>query len=331
MPMKKLFLKISAFGILPLLMLSLFSCKKAEPLNSSNKNLPELRTDSITKLGFTGATSGGALIFDKGFPVTELGLVWATHKNPTVTDLKYKSSKTTGSFTYQIKNLIKNTTYYIRAYAINSEGTGYGNEISFKPGTVSDIDGNEYPIIIIDGTTWLAGDLKVTHYNNGDPIPLVTDDKAWAALTTGGSAYVNGDKNNTKTYGLLYNWFAATDKRKICPKGYHVPTSGGFMALHNYVSPAGIDGGGLKTKGFSNWKSPNTDATNILDWNGVGSGHRKEDGTYEKFQEEVIYWSTSNYLGGPESYGYWLRYNDNGFYYLTYDNKSGNCIRCQQD
>jgi uncharacterized protein (TIGR02145 family) len=60
-----------------------------------------------------------------------------------------------------------------------------------NPGTVTDYDGNVYPTVKIGTQVWMASDLKVTHYNDGTPIPIVTDNAAWAALTTGGMCYYN--------------------------------------------------------------------------------------------------------------------------------------------
>lgn len=71
------------------------------------------------------------------------------------------------------------------------------NDSTFTPGdTVTDIDGNIYPLVKIGTQVWMAENLKVQHYNDGTPIPNVTDSAAWAALTTGAQCVYNNDIKN---------------------------------------------------------------------------------------------------------------------------------------
>jgi len=96
----------------------------------------------------------------------------------------------TGTYTSSITGLTPSTKYYIRAYATNSSGTGYGNILSFttlnaSAGTVVDIDGNVLQYSYYWHTNWMAENLKVTRYRNGDSIPNVTNDLQWKNLTTG--------------------------------------------------------------------------------------------------------------------------------------------------
>jgi uncharacterized protein (TIGR02145 family) len=86
--------------------------------------------------------------------------------------------------------------------------------------TVTDIDGNVYQTVTIGNQIWMAENLKVTHYRNGDEIPNVTVQEDWKNLTTG--AYCN--YNNVAVYGRLYNWLAVNDNRNIAPAGWHVPS-----------------------------------------------------------------------------------------------------------
>lgn len=94
--------------------------------------LPTLQTTAVTAINTTVAVSGGNITSDGGATVTAKGVVWGTSQNPTIA----LSTKTTdgsgvGSFVSNISNLTANTTYYVRAYATNSLGTSYGNEINF--------------------------------------------------------------------------------------------------------------------------------------------------------------------------------------------------------
>lgn len=91
----------------------------------------ELTTTIPSGITSTTAISGGNISDDGGSPVTALGVCWSTNQNPTTSDSKTINGILTGSFLNTITGLNPGTTYYIRAYATNSKGTGYGNQIIF--------------------------------------------------------------------------------------------------------------------------------------------------------------------------------------------------------
>ena len=90
--------------------------------------------------------------------------------------------------------------------------------------TVTDIDGNVYQTVPIGDQLWMAENLKVTHYNNGDEIPTGYSNSAWSNLSTGAYAVYDDNESNADTYGYLYNWYAVDDWwHGVCPDGWHVP------------------------------------------------------------------------------------------------------------
>ena len=91
-------------------------------------------TTSVEYISITSATANGQITSDGGSSITEYGIVYSTSHNPTISNTKIKSNicDSTGLFTCELTNLKKQTTYYVRAYAINEKGTAYGNEVSFK-------------------------------------------------------------------------------------------------------------------------------------------------------------------------------------------------------
>lgn len=102
---------------------------------------PIINTTAIIDITPETAISGGNITSDGGSPVTARGVCWSTSQNPTITDMKSTDGSGTGTFTSNVTGLLSSTTYYLRAYATNSVGTGYGNTESFttiQPSTDSD-------------------------------------------------------------------------------------------------------------------------------------------------------------------------------------------------
>jgi hypothetical protein len=95
-------------------------------------NLPTLTTTSISSASLTGGVSGGNITSDGGAPVTARGVCFATTQNPTISNTKTSDGTGSGSFTSNLTSLTSGTVYYVRAYATNSAGTAYGNQVSFS-------------------------------------------------------------------------------------------------------------------------------------------------------------------------------------------------------
>lgn len=126
-------------------------------------------------------------------------------------------------------------------------------------GTVTDIDGNTYKIVTIKKQFWMAENLNVDHYRNGDPIPEVQNNDEWNKLTTGAWCYYKNDPENGKRYGKLYNWHSVNDPRGLAPKGWHVPSKEEFETLrqncgYDYNSLI-LDGSSGFNSLFSNWRN----------------------------------------------------------------------------
>ena len=201
--------------------------------------LPQLTTAEATEVTQTTAISGGQITDTGGAAITECGVVYSTTPGPDVNNNLGKTTDilTDESFTSALSDLTPGTAYIIRAYARNSAGVAYGNEVILTTEnapepeeTVTDIDGNVYHTIKIGDQTWTVENPKVTRYSDGTAIPHVTDDTAWGTLGDNDTDaawcyYANGDG----TYGVLYTWAAA--KGNICPAGWHIPTDAEWKQL----------------------------------------------------------------------------------------------------
>jgi uncharacterized protein (TIGR02145 family) len=197
-------------------------------------------------------------------------------------------------------------------------------------GTVTDIDGNVYQTVTIGTQEWMAENLKVTHYRNGEDIPNVTDGVTWGGLTTGAYCEFDNDVNNVVTYGRLYNWYAVDDSRNIAPSGWHVPTDAEWQTLVDYLGGAAVAGGKMKETGTTHWLSPNTGATNESGFSALPSGYRDFTGPYYNMSSFANYWSStedfSNYA--------WFRvllYGYTDIYRVSLNEVHGFSVRCVRD
>jgi uncharacterized protein (TIGR02145 family) len=253
----------------------------------------------------------------------------------------------TGSYTSNITGLTANTKYYVRAYATNSSGTGYGQELNFVAkkdsgcigaSTITDIDGNTYITVQIGSQCWTKENLRVTKYRDGTFIPL---DISGGALgngtgntwnrTTGGARTVHGhNQSNLTTYGLLYNWYAVKDNRGLCPAGWHVPTDGEWSTLITYLGGSTIAGGKMKSTGTTLWRFPNTGATNESGFSGLPGGYRYVDGGFNGLGSVGVWWSSSK---GSSDAAWLLNLgSDSGGVSRGSDDKElGLSVRCLRD
>ena len=110
----------------------LVSCKPQEKV----KTIPSVTTGDITDITTTSAVCSSEVTEDGGAEVTARGVCWNTSEEPTTADAKTEDGTGMGIYTSDITGLTPNTTYYVRAYATNSEGTAYGEQKTFTTSVV---------------------------------------------------------------------------------------------------------------------------------------------------------------------------------------------------
>ena len=202
--------------------------------------IPEITTTSVTNISYQSATAGGQIIADNGDSITEKGICWSTQSLPDINGQHLAVSSGTVAFTGTLTGLTPGYRYYVRAYATNSHGTAYGQEISFMarndanpcPGdtTVTDFEGNVYNTVQLGEQCWLKENLRTTHYADGSYFTEYY--------------YPNNNVANVPTYGLMYKWAtimhgAASSEipgavQGLCPDGWHLPSYSEFQMLQNY-------------------------------------------------------------------------------------------------
>jgi uncharacterized protein (TIGR02145 family) len=207
--------------------------------------------------------------------------------------------------------------------------------------TVRDIDGNVYQTIKIGNQLWIAENLKVTHYRNGDEIPNVIDDSEWTDLTTGAYCVYDNDANNVSTYGLLYNWYAVGDSRNIAPEGWHVPSDEEWKDLEMYIGMSQLEayaigwrgtdeGGKFKEAGTAHWQIPNTGATNESGFTALPGGLRRAIGTFLYLGYLASFWSATVYYG-YDAWGRHLSYGSSEVNRAPFGKRLGFSVRCVRD
>lgn len=112
-------------------------------------------------------------------------------------------------------------------------------------------------------------------------------------LSLSGKYFYISDFSDIK-YGLLYNWYAATDASNIANTGWHVPTLAEMQTMITYLGGESVAGGKLKETGLTYWNTPNTGATNISKFNSRAGGYRSApDGTYTTFKMQHLFWAST--------------------------------------
>ena len=104
-------------------------------ISCNKKEVPVLSTSAVTDITSESAVSGGTVTDQGSSPVISMGVCWSKESGPTISDFKTSEMAGVNQFSSDLKGLSSGTTYYVRAYATNDEGIGYGNEISFRTST----------------------------------------------------------------------------------------------------------------------------------------------------------------------------------------------------
>jgi len=215
-----------------------------------------------------------------------------------------------------------------------------------KETLVKDIDGNSYKTVKIGEQIWMAENLKVTHYRNGDPIPNLTDENDWENTEQG--AYCNYDNNedNVETYGRLYNWYAVDDKRGLAPRGWHIPTDDEIkeLEMHLGMSQEEADGRtrrgtneGSKLAGGDDFGRLNGALVKTPEFGASGfdflpGGYRYYFGGYYDYMGIYgTFWSSTVNEATPCAWNRMLHYSDSGISRLSSYLKNGCSARCIKD
>jgi uncharacterized protein (TIGR02145 family) len=194
-------------------------------------------------------------------------------------------------------------------------------------GSVKDIDGNRYKTIIIGTQTWMAENLKTTHYRNGQEIANTTDSAEWSESTTG--AYCNYDNNpaNAEIYGRLYNFFAVADSRLIAPDGWHVSTKSEWETLITHLGGTPLAAPKIRMEGEYYWWAFGT-SNNESGFSAVGAGARID--VFRELKGHALWWTSNEYTEAGGEYAFVEALSSHLLIASGYK-KLGCSIRCVKD
>lgn len=229
---------------------------------TSPSTLPSVTTIAVTNVTTTEATVTGTVTSDGGEPVTQRGFVYGTEPNPTLSSTVANHGTGTGNFSNLLTNLLSGETYYVRAFATNSLGTAYGNQITFVtsvpttvegdaipcPGTptVTDHEGNVYNTVQIGTQCWTKENMRAT--TSPSTGTYLIPPAGTSPTYTGKQAWWYDNDSATyapRNYGLLYNWNAAVDTFNTAYGEISVNTGGNnvvsvrFTGNRRGICPAG--------------------------------------------------------------------------------------------
>lgn len=208
-----------------------------------------------------------------------------------------------------------------------------------KANSISTEENGECPKEVIIGTqVWMAENINVDKFRNGDLIPEAEteDEWEWAFLNKQPAwcyyergpwwGYQDNDPSNRPKYGKLYNWYAVNDSRGLAPSGYHIPTDEEWTTLVNYL---GEENAGHKMKSTIRWIN-NDNGDNSSGFSGLPGGYRGNAGSFLYIEE----------------FGHWWSSTENGTYYASHrvlkyqngilqegfqDKGDGLSVRCLKD
>jgi hypothetical protein len=300
---------------------------------------PDVTTTPASDITQTTATSGGNVTSDGGMPVTERGVCWSTVTTPTLADSHSSDGTGTGTFVSNLTGLTPETPYYIRAYAINSIGTAYGNELTFN--TLGGfVCGTSITINHIEGD--VAPVTKTTTYATVTNIPGETS-KCWITSNLGSDHQASTVNDATEASAGWYWQFNRMQGFKH--DGTTVTPAWTITSINENSDwlpandPCTVElGDGWRIPTSTEWTNVDV-AGNWNDWNGPwnsdlrmhAAGYLFTDGVLWNRGSSGWYWSSTQSV---LTESYILRFGSSfcwtDEYYFKADGFSVRCIREQR-
>jgi uncharacterized protein (TIGR02145 family) len=280
------------FALLFAPLVLILSCEKDTVVKD---RMPTVSTTVPYDVDVETATSGGDVSSQGSAAVSVRGVCWSTNPDPTIADNRTQDGTGVGSFTSMLTGLTPGTTYYVRAYATNAVGTAYGQEEVIGTNLANQFtdprDGKTYSTVTIGSQTWMAENLRYLPevHNNADFAYRTSP--GYGVFGYDGSVVAEAEANpNYTTYGVMYNWYAAT---AAAPPGWHLPSDAEWTALTDFIASegyAGMEATQLKTP--TGWACGPV-GTDRYGFSAIPGGVRRyNDGTFFDLTQYTEWWSS---------------------------------------
>ena len=265
-----------------------------EEITFTTNNIPTVFTNTVTSITPTTLVCGGHVTSDGNATVTERGLCWSTSPNPTINGNKTSSGTGTGSFSITITGLNENTTYYIRAYATNSNGTAYGDtrtaqtqSTSIPSVTTANVTSITTNSAVCGGNVTSDGNLSVTSRGvcwSTSPNPTISNNKTTngtgkGSFTSNITGLADGTTYYVRAYATNSKGTAYGEERSFTTIATTVPriTTANVTSIR---ANGAVCGGNVTSDGYLSvtsrgvcWStSPNPTISNSKTTNGTGTG-----------------------------------------------------------
>ena len=193
-----------------------------------------------------------------------------------------------------------------------------------------------YSTVLLAEKCWFAENLKAVQYSNGDSLHVNLPDSLWSTTEEGatsiygeGSTILFGGIVNVEDvfdeFGRLYNWFAVTDPRGLCPTGWSPPSQSDFVGIHNWASTDGIDSIGVKLRSSEGWNGGIT-GTDDFGFGWKGSGNKLASGQYNDHRN-YGHIQVSNCACSADTQSSWLGFSINPMYQGARMGRPARCVK----
>ena len=198
-----------------------------------------------------------------------------------------------------------------------------GNAFAFKVKV-----GEEFKTVKIGNQVWMAENLNVDHYANGELIYEVRRSSEWSSMEFGAWCNFENDVLNDALFGKLYNWWAVSDSRGLCPSGWHIPSSDEWSTLEENLGGRVNAGKFMKSVIFTSGRK--IVSSDTQGFNAVAGGYRGNAGSFEDKGEYALWW-TSSEINRNQAVSKGIYSEETELNTGEYDKKGGFSVRCIKD